>query len=198
MMRWTPWMVLVSVVLWAGGAQLVYGDPPEWTPIGPYGGAISALAVDPTRPTTLYAGTDTGVYQSRDGGGTWRATGLTNLAIHVLAVQPSILYAGTDGGVFALPLAVSCLGTGPSHLWGRITGAPGGGGLPGVTLTLEGPNACTTLATTGAWGFYGFSTLGDGAYTLTPHQAGCTFDPPSQDVTIMHNTPRVSFRATCP
>ena len=40
---------------------------------------VPALALDPTTPTTLYAGTDDGVFKSTDGGGSWSPvnTGLT-------------------------------------------------------------------------------------------------------------------------
>lgn len=78
-----------------------------WTSIGPEGGLIYALAVDPVTPTTLYAGAyNGGVFKSTDSGMNWNAinTGLYNFKIRALAINPAmpnILYAGTeDGGVF--------------------------------------------------------------------------------------------------
>ena len=65
---------------------------------------VYALAIDPTTPATLYAGTKGGgVFRSTDSGGTWAAanTGLTNLDVYALAIDPTTpatLYAGTDGG----------------------------------------------------------------------------------------------------
>jgi hypothetical protein len=62
---------------------------------------ISALALDPQAPTTLYAGTYYGgVFKSTDGGGSWSAvnTGLTNTDIQALAVArqtPTTLSVGT-------------------------------------------------------------------------------------------------------
>jgi hypothetical protein len=56
--------------------------------------------IDPTSPTTLYAGTYIGVLQSTDGGAEWNITGLTKTNVNVLAIdrhQPNILYAGTTG-----------------------------------------------------------------------------------------------------
>ncbi|MGQ9568633.1 MAG: hypothetical protein ACUVWW_11370, partial [Anaerolineae bacterium] len=44
-----------------------------WTSIGPEGGTIYALAIDPATPTTLYAGTWGGVFKSTNGGGNWSA-----------------------------------------------------------------------------------------------------------------------------
>ena len=64
------------------------------------GFSVSELAVDPTTPTTLYAGVrEGGVHRSDDGGATWRAVGLPGRSVLSLAihpVEPAILYAGTD------------------------------------------------------------------------------------------------------
>ena len=82
----------------------------SWAAIGPFGGAIRALAVNPQTPTTLYAGANNytvpgcgGVYKSTNGGSTWNAasSGLTNTDIRALIIHPltpSTLYAGTHGG----------------------------------------------------------------------------------------------------
>lgn len=70
--------------------------------------AIRALAIDPSNPDVVYAGTGAGVFKSVDGGGSWVAVdaGLTNTAIRALAIDPvvpSIVYAATfGGGVFVL------------------------------------------------------------------------------------------------
>ena len=64
---------------------------------------VSALAIDPTTPSTLYAGTGGGgVFQSTNSGGSWSAvnTGLSGNALDVNALAidpttPSTLYAGT-------------------------------------------------------------------------------------------------------
>ena len=73
-------------------------------------GHIFALALNPLSPSTLYAGTSQGVYQSLDAGITWTltSTGLVTSssgpyvqAIAVDPVTPSTLYAGTSLGVFS-------------------------------------------------------------------------------------------------
>ncbi len=72
---------------------------PEW--IGPDGGKVVSLAIDPTNPQVVYAGTwGAGMFKSTDGGVTWTATnaGLANLFINSLAIDPGnpqVLYAGT-------------------------------------------------------------------------------------------------------
>jgi cysteine-rich repeat protein len=65
-------------------------------------GTILALVMDPTTPTTLYAGTVTGIYETMNGGGSWQLVN-TNLSgetyATVLAIDPSApttLYAGTE------------------------------------------------------------------------------------------------------
>src|SRR5262249_49122757 len=60
--------------------------------------AINALAIDRTTPGIAYAGTNDGVFKSMDGGGTWSATGLTELYVNALAIDPgdpATLYAAT-------------------------------------------------------------------------------------------------------
>ncbi|MGB9666347.1 MAG: stalk domain-containing protein, partial [Candidatus Cryosericum sp.] len=65
-----------------------------------------ALAVDPTTPAVVYAGTDgAGVFRSTDAGDHWTAvnTGLPYVRVSSLAVDPAskgTIYAGTDSGVF--------------------------------------------------------------------------------------------------
>ena len=77
-----------------------------WTSLGPEGGNITALVINPNTPSTLYVGTySSGVYKSMNSGGTWSAanTGLTDLYVGDLAIDPTnprTLYAGTWGGVF--------------------------------------------------------------------------------------------------
>ena len=82
-------------------------DTGTWTQLPLYGGGVFSLAINPTTPTTLYAGTYSGgVFRSTDSGTTWTAvnTGLTSQDIRSLAINPTTpttLYAGTwGGGVF--------------------------------------------------------------------------------------------------
>jgi hypothetical protein len=56
---------------------------------------VQAIELDPTDPTVIYAGATNGLFQSRDGGGTWRT--LIDAPINTLAIDPSrptVLYAG--------------------------------------------------------------------------------------------------------
>ena len=71
---------------------------------GPPDADVLALAIDPSTPSTLYAGTNAGgVFKSINGASTWTAvnSGLTSTTVNALAIDPSTpatLYAGTFGG----------------------------------------------------------------------------------------------------
>ncbi len=68
---------------------------------------VSALAIDPSSPDTIYAGvfgtsTD-GVFKSTDGGASWTNSVLFNTPVLAMVIDPSdpaILYAGTGDGIF--------------------------------------------------------------------------------------------------
>ncbi|MGH7392250.1 MAG: WD40/YVTN/BNR-like repeat-containing protein [Candidatus Rokuibacteriota bacterium] len=101
-------LTVVAVLLGLAPAGLASAGIDVWTSNGPPGGGtLSVLAIDPTRPTTLYAGGDgIGVFKSLDGGASWRAVniGLGNVDVTGIVVAPSApgtLYVGTNGtGVF--------------------------------------------------------------------------------------------------
>jgi photosystem II stability/assembly factor-like uncharacterized protein len=77
-----------------------------WVPLGPEGGSIRALAVDPAAPSTLYAGSDGGgVWKSADAAASWSPAnaGMGNIQVSALAIDPHdprTLYAGTEIGVW--------------------------------------------------------------------------------------------------
>ena len=70
----------------------------NWTQTsGPVGGTVVAFA---TLGSSLFAGTNGGVFLSTNSGTSWTAvnTGLTNTVVNALAVSGSNLFAGTAGG----------------------------------------------------------------------------------------------------
>lgn len=74
----------------------------EWTSLGPEGGGIRFLVVDPQEPGGIYAVSDTGrPFKSMDDGVSWKALPFPEFGVNVLAINPqlsSTLYAGTSGG----------------------------------------------------------------------------------------------------
>jgi photosystem II stability/assembly factor-like uncharacterized protein len=75
--------------------------------IGPFGGSVTALAIDPLNRNIIFAGTyGGGVYKSTDYGNSWThvSSGLSNSYVLSLVIDPrnpDIVYAGTSqSGVF--------------------------------------------------------------------------------------------------
>lgn len=102
------WILGVCAVAWLAAVGLTWNaiaGIDEWTPKnnGLYGGDIYALAINPSNPSTIYAGTRGGVFRSVDGGDNWIQInqGLTSLHVRSLSINPSnppTIYAGTSGG----------------------------------------------------------------------------------------------------
>jgi len=55
-------VVIGAVALTFGTAQVAQAGTNVWTSHGPYGGNVLALAINPTTPSTLYAGMGGGVF----------------------------------------------------------------------------------------------------------------------------------------
>jgi photosystem II stability/assembly factor-like uncharacterized protein len=78
---------------------IVVNDLRSW--IGPNGGYITAVVIDPFNPMVVYAGSwGSGMFKSQDNGQTWIPAnqGLGNFYINSLAIdptKPTTLYAGT-------------------------------------------------------------------------------------------------------
>lgn len=88
-------------------ASLAFGGVNRWTTSGPFGVPLSSVAIDPTNPETVYAGTGGEVVKSTNGGLSWRTCleAPSGLAIFYsgLAIDPlfsSNVYAATNVGVF--------------------------------------------------------------------------------------------------
>jgi photosystem II stability/assembly factor-like uncharacterized protein len=94
----------------------------SWSLLGPDGGTVRALAVDPATPRAIYAGTQgEGVFKSLDGGDTWSRSGsglpksevngvnafafdARRHTILYAAVSSYGVYKSTDGGASWLPV----------------------------------------------------------------------------------------------
>src|SRR5262249_46519015 len=74
---WTPPVhrrVWYSVILASAAAFASGAAPPSWSPLGPPGGGIDSVVVDPLDPQTLYIGAEQGgIWKSTDGGAHWSA-----------------------------------------------------------------------------------------------------------------------------
>lgn len=104
--------LLMTISLAPGRTVPAFGAEPTWTLLGLDQYGVDALAINPTTPTTLVAGTPSGVFRSTNGGASWSqaSTGMVSGPVEALAfnpLNPSILFAGTTndllghlGGVF--------------------------------------------------------------------------------------------------
>src|SRR5450759_2470813 len=80
--------------------RVASGQEAAWTTNGPAGGSVYCLVPDPSRPSTIYAGTAEGVFKSDDGGASWQgaSAGMPSARVQTIAIDPSAtstLYAGT-------------------------------------------------------------------------------------------------------
>ena len=107
MRRWhSSFLMPLSLLVLASLARPAAAGVDRWTPIGPDGGTVQALAADPGTPGTLYAGTDGGgVWKSTDGGIHWLSAsrGLGSPDIYALAASPGAsgtVWAATGGGIY--------------------------------------------------------------------------------------------------
>src|SRR5262249_46741982 len=69
------WSKSLPLALLGVGLVSLRAGAGEWAPIGPDGGNIDALAVDPQDSNTVYASAASGVFKSTDGGMSWARTG---------------------------------------------------------------------------------------------------------------------------
>src|SRR5207302_2310333 len=74
----------------------------RWSSNGPDGANVLSLAIDPSHPAIVYAGTQSGVFKSSDAGESW-STSLTNASAQIVAIAPSTpttIYAAGNNGVY--------------------------------------------------------------------------------------------------
>src|SRR5262245_11308317 len=102
--RRSPVPFLMALCCQAGLTDLATAAS-SWTNPGPDGGGVTAIAIDPVHPDTLYAGTWTaGTWKSIDGGSDWThaSTGLPSSDVRDLALDPrtpTTVWAATGGGI---------------------------------------------------------------------------------------------------
>lgn len=102
-----------------------------------------------------------------------------------------------NGDIYMLKTGPNCVGISSFVIKGKVETASGNS-IPGVMITLSGPNKCTDIKTTNTLGKYRFQKLSNGTYIVTPSRAGCSFTPPSQMVTISGIREVAKFTGSCP
>jgi hypothetical protein len=149
--------------IYVGTSSGLYRTDTETGPldeVGFQGKTVTALAVDPSNPKSMWAGSSGGVMRSDNGGATWTASdaGLASPnTVSALAFSGSRLYAADSTGVFEL---------GTAQDWQRISNFPG---VVDLTPGADGKQLFATSATQGV------QFLQDGVWHVTdslasPHQ----------------------------
>jgi photosystem II stability/assembly factor-like uncharacterized protein len=78
-------------------AQVGRADINIWTPIGPDGGTVNALAVDPTDASTVYAVVDGRTLKTTDAGQHWQSIAIRgDFALAIDPLTPATIYTGAQ------------------------------------------------------------------------------------------------------
>jgi photosystem II stability/assembly factor-like uncharacterized protein len=155
---------------------------------------VRVLAIDPTTPRTLYAGTNVGVFKTTDAGNTWSAaeTGLP-AAVSALAIDPTTagtLYAGTIDEYSRSAVFKSTDGAGS---W-QAVGQPEGYFFNAFAIDPSTPSTLYAAANGGV-----FKST-DGANSWTPANTGLP-DLPDNPIVVTalaidSTTPRTLYAGT--
>ncbi|HEY0099246.1 MAG TPA: lamin tail domain-containing protein [Pyrinomonadaceae bacterium] len=156
---------------------------------------VNAFAVDPLNPTSLYAGTDIGVYISTNGGTTWApyGTGLPRVAVFDMEIhsQHRLLRIATHGkGMWDIGLVPGSTLT----ISGTIRDASSNP-ISGAIVRLNN-NAATEVTTTAA-GTYTFTGLAVGSNnTVSVTKAATRFAPAYRTFNDMSTNQTGDFTGT--
>jgi photosystem II stability/assembly factor-like uncharacterized protein len=150
-----------------------------WTPLGPDGGSVWALAIDPDDADVVYAGTRNGVFKSTDAGVTWVAAskglGPTGVWVRSLALTSAAVYAGTDAdGVYK--------STDAGASWTRASiGLPPSSNAPHISALVADPRSPNRVW---AGTNHGVFLTTNGGLTWQPRRRGLPLDVPTQGLAL--------------
>jgi hypothetical protein len=165
--------VLMALVL-AASAE---AGQNQWTSTGPANsGPIISLAVDPSAPETVYAGSGTSgmmpgtVFKSTNGGASWAPanTDLPSVFVRALVIDPqtpSTIYAGT-GGTFIGPVFRGMFKSINGGMnWVPLASTPGPGSVLAVAMDPQDPATLYVGTTAGLTNAVFKSTNGGDSWT---------------------------------
>jgi hypothetical protein len=174
----------------------------SWTDIGGIPGQpnaipnvpVSAFLIDPKTPSTLYAGTDIGVFRSTDNGATWSTfnNGMLPAVVTGFAANANgTIQLSTYGrGAFELSAPPQSY-----TVSGQVT--LGGAGFGGVNITLANGQPSPPTTTTDANGNYTLANVPGGVnYVLAASKQDFDFVPQSVVLENLSANQTVNFTAT--
>src|SRR5262249_4323213 len=117
----------------------------QWDVFGPVGGSVHAVSVDPQSPTTIYAGTNFGLFKSIDGGANWRRLpGLAQVWVNSILIDPQ-----NSSNIYMTSWARVFKSTDAGISWNALNFQPVTGSLnhPGFyVLAIDSQNPATIYA----------------------------------------------------
>lgn len=155
-----PILLTAGALAFATAATAAVGS---WSPLGPDGESIYALAADPVNPNLVYAATPTSVFGSSDGGASWQrlpspatvpaSPESIRWAIVASPVAPLTLYANLNG----LESDVVYRSRDAGATWQAVGGsvAPGSFGIRSLAVDPHDPRRL--LAGTAKRGIFTFT-----------------------------------------
>jgi tetratricopeptide (TPR) repeat protein/photosystem II stability/assembly factor-like uncharacterized protein len=155
---------------------------------------ITALAINPLTPSTLYAGTSAGVFKSTDDSKKWRPVnaGLPACVVNVLVIDPlspDTLYAGTSAGLYK--------STDGAESWNGLNTGPN---FPDISSLVLDPLAPATIYAGTSAGVYKSMDGGRTWILLSPEVAMSPVNTlvidPSTPATLYAGTPGGVFKTT--
>lgn len=155
-------------------------------------GNVSAIAIAPSAPATIYAFSSSGVYRSTDGGATWTkrlGTGVTNQFsfVNALAVDPSntsVVYVGTFSGLW------KTIDGGDN--WSSVNQAPLG--FTSVFSIVFDPSTPSTIYLAASGGV--FKSTNSGSTWITQNNFGVAGTPNVRALAIHPSAPLTIYAGT--
>src|SRR5947209_12664211 len=122
----------VCIAMLAGlGPRPVWAGDNVWTSLGPDGGSITALVIDPQNTSTVYAATGNGVFKTTDKGASWTAA---NAGLPADLIQAVVIDPQNTGTLYASILSHGVF----KSKDGGVSWNPAGSGLPTYSSDVTG------------------------------------------------------------
>ncbi|HEX2270283.1 MAG TPA: SBBP repeat-containing protein, partial [Pyrinomonadaceae bacterium] len=154
-------------------------------------GSVSAIAVAPSAPTTIYACSSTGFFRSTDGGATWTkrlGTGFSSFfSVNALAVDPSnasVVYVGNSSGLLKT--------TNAGDNWTSLSQAPLS--FSSVVSIVFDPSTPATIYVGGSGGV--FKSTNSGSTWITQNNFGVPGTPTVRALAIHPSAPLTIYAGT--
>ncbi len=159
-----------------------------WTKIGPYGGVVSTIAVDPSNPHVVYAGVGTGVFKSTNGGESWTSIPLSTSSTSTITVDltnPQIIYVGGSKIFKSVNGGLS---------WSEIN--VGLSSTEGISKLVIAPSNPQTLYISTSKGAYRSTNGGEAWALINTNSRGMAIDPSNSQTLYVGGSSDILLKTT--